>query len=468
MLLSQTLRYLPAQLIGPLAQFGALIAWTHLLPPTSYGLVALVFAMQDLAYLTCLSWWSQYILRYLPVVARDGAGIDAEAVVLLVCSGLQMPIAVLSLVWTGTELNAPILLATGAFTLSRSLTTYLGERARTTGHIFVYTVAQTVGPVAGLGLGLLLIRLWSGAVPILAGFAIAQIAALPWIAKRLGLRWRLGGWLAVLRPALRYGFPLLAAGGFGWLSLNGIRFVVEAHGGLGDVGLFSVGWNLAQRLMAVVAMLVTAAAFPLAVRMLATEGRQKSLAQISSNGALFIGILLPATVGLIAVGPTLTHTMVGLEFRDATLIVLPLATLAAAVRNLRVHFPDQVFLIVERPDMALAINACEGFSTILLCAVGLDLGGLPGACLGCVVAQIVCAFLSFGIVMIRYKLPMPLEMIFRFVLGAMVMAVCLHLVRVPPSLPGLAIQVAVGGLAYAATLVLLFRSALPAMFGHRA
>ena len=47
MLIRQTLLYLPAQLLGPLAQLAAIVLWTHWLDPNEFGLFTLAMAMQE-------------------------------------------------------------------------------------------------------------------------------------------------------------------------------------------------------------------------------------------------------------------------------------------------------------------------------------------------------------------------------------------------------------------------------------
>src|SRR5665213_2619396 len=63
-LIRHTLLYLPAQLIGPVAQFAAAVVWTHWMSPDVYGVLTFMFAAQELAFVMSLSWWSQYTLRY--------------------------------------------------------------------------------------------------------------------------------------------------------------------------------------------------------------------------------------------------------------------------------------------------------------------------------------------------------------------------------------------------------------------
>jgi O-antigen/teichoic acid export membrane protein len=49
MLLRQTILYLPAQFVGPLAQFVSVILWTYFLSPEELGAFALITAAQELA-----------------------------------------------------------------------------------------------------------------------------------------------------------------------------------------------------------------------------------------------------------------------------------------------------------------------------------------------------------------------------------------------------------------------------------
>ena len=82
------------------------------------------------------------------------------------------------------------------------------------------------------------------------------------------------------RHALRYGIPLIVGGALGWLGLNASRFIVNEMSGVAAAGLFAVGYGLGQRAAAVAAMLVTAAAFPLAVKSMEQEGSQAGMRQL--------------------------------------------------------------------------------------------------------------------------------------------------------------------------------------------
>ena len=63
-LLKNTLLYMPAQLLGPLLQFGVTIIWTHLLAPADFGVVTFVVASQEIVALIGIAWWSIFVVRF--------------------------------------------------------------------------------------------------------------------------------------------------------------------------------------------------------------------------------------------------------------------------------------------------------------------------------------------------------------------------------------------------------------------
>ncbi len=463
MLIRQTLQYAPAQIIGPLAQFVGVVIWTHLLGPSEYGFVLLILAIQELGYLLGLFWWSSYTLRYFAGVADRAAFQACENSVMLLAALAQVPVVLAGLAWTGHLSDLPLVGSTLLYVVSRSALTHLSERARAAGDIRTYTAAQTLGPLLGLPLGLLALRFMPAAVAVTGGFALVQFAILPFLLARLGCFGRplLRLDPSHLRAALLYGGPLLAAGGFNWFSMNAIRFVVEHNEGAVALGLVSVGWNLGQRLMTLIATLVTAAAFPLAVKSFEQEGRGAGLLQLSRNAILLLGLLVPAALGVAAIATPMTNLLVGPEFRAATLAILPLTAFAAALRNVRVHFADQVFLLSKHTNFVLLINAVEAVATLVFCAAGLEWGGLPGACLGCLLAYAMIAAYSFAVAVLRYRLMVPVGATLRFLVASLIMAAAIRLQVFPPAWLGLALRIALGLLTYAALSFALWRPVLP-------
>jgi O-antigen/teichoic acid export membrane protein len=460
MLIRHTFLYLPAQLIGPFTQFVAALVWTHFMAPDLYGVLTFIFAAQDLAFVFSLSWWSQYTLRYfalLPASERRPYRV-AEAAVLAATSLIQAGVAFGALLLLKVEPTFPLAIAAIAYTVTRCVSQHLSERARADHRIFDYTMAQTAGPVAGFGLALLAV-IGIGPAPewALIGYAGAQGLALIWLLRRLhvaALSWPLPREL--IRNALGFGLPIVVAGAIGWISLNGIRVVVEHAAGATALGLVAVGWGLGQRFTGVAATLVSAASFPLAVRSFASGSRPQAFKQLAQGGVLLIALVVPATAGLCLLTRPFVELTVSRSFQDATMLILPIAAIAGAVRNIRIHFADQVLILMERIDVGIAINVIEAVCVIAGASIGLRLDGLAGAVEGCLVASVIGAVLCFAYVRWKFDFPLPWDNTARVVLAAAIMTAVLMLVpwtdlRIGPA-AHIAIESGLGALVYAIAL----------------
>jgi O-antigen/teichoic acid export membrane protein len=460
MLIRHTFLYLPAQLIGPFVQFVAALVWTHFMAPDLYGVLTFIFAAQDLAFVFSLSWWSQYTLRYFALLStteRQPYRI-AEAAVLAATSLIQAGVAFGALILLNVEPTFLLALAAIAYTVTRCISQHLSERARADHRIFDYTVGQTAGPVAGFGLALLAVI---GIAPApewaLIGYAGAQAVALIWLLRRLrvaALSWPLPREL--IRNAFGFGLPIVIAGAIGWISLNGIRVIVEHAAGATALGLVAVGWGLGQRFTGVAATLVSAASFPLAVRSFASGSRAEAFHQLAQGGVLLIALVVPATAGLCLLTRPFVELTVSRSFQEATMLILPLAAMAGGIRNIRIHFADQVLILMERIDVGIAINVVEAICVIAGAWIGLYLGGLAGAVEGCVVASVIGAALCFAYIRWKFEFPLPWGSTARVFLATAIMVAVLLFVpwanlHIGPAVR-IALESGLGAIVYAIAL----------------
>ncbi len=465
MLIRQTLRFLPAQIIGPLFMFIAAVVWTHWLSPRAYGIFTFIVAGQDFAFLITLSWWSQFMMRHYGGVADEAARRSYQATensVLLLSALAQALMALIALHLLHLDLSPVLVSIAIGYYLTRNITHHLTDRARNAGLAAAYTFGQLMGPVAGFVLALALVA-GTSATPLaaLAGFTMAQSLGM------VGLWWLLK--LPLARPALDtkllakaalYGLPLVPAGALGWISINGIRLVVEHARGTAAVGLVAVGWGLGQRLASIVAMLVTVAAYPLAVARLQQGGRADGMAQVARNGLLLIGLVLPAIAGIIMLDHELVALLIAPAYQPITLAILPLAAVAGGLTNIRVHVSNQAYLLCQRTDLVVVVNALEAVLVVTFCAIGLALGGLQAAVAGCATGSALALLGGFAISQRRFGLVLDGAVLLRLVLATSFMALMLAPLlwhHAPHNLAlRLALKMLVGVLAYALALGVLF------------
>ncbi len=461
MLFRQTVLYLPAQVVGPVVQFISIILWTYFLDPTEMGVLALISAAQEFGYIATLFWFTLFTMRYYDKSATGEAreaflntesGVLAVAAIVTVLGVLALPLFI-DVSWS-LALSASSL----AYCTSRTIATHLTDRARTAADTMTYSAMQIIWPVLGLIFGVVFVKVFGPtAANVLWGYAAAQALTLLLALMRLDIGHRpFEISKDMIHTALKYGLPLVAGGLFIWLANNGLRFVIEHQAGAAAVGLVTVGWGLGLRAAAFAAMLVTAAAFPLAVARAREDGMAEGQAQLIRNGILLLAILAPAAAGLWAISAPLVERIVAAPFREMTAAVLPWAILAGAARNLRMHFGEQVFLLREETHVPLVNDVVDGVTTLIGGAIGLVFGGLLGSVQGAAVGAVLSLAVTLSCAAHWHGFAFPLSHFLRILTATAVMVGVLHFVPVSADLVSLGFAVGVGGAVYALALAIVY------------
>lgn len=462
MLLRHTLLYMPAQVVGPLFQLIAMIVWTHVVSEHTLGIITLVTATHELLQIGFLAWWSQYALRFF---GRFQNGDEAQRFyrtenVVLLASVIIQSLAIIGILIMiiAPDAKTGLLAATAAYVITRSLNLYIGERARVRQQIGVYSIQQVTGPAIGFIIGLVMIKML-GQDPEwpLLGYAVAQLFATLVVLPRINHGWRL--WpidRSIINHALHYGLPIIVGGALGWVGLNASRFIVNDMLGVAAAGLFAVGYGLGQRAAAVAAMLVTAAAFPIAVKRMEDSGSKAAMRQLADNSALLIAILAPSIVGIFMLRTEIVHLLIAAPFQQVTLAVLPLSVLAGAIRNLRAHFGDQVFLLHSRTRLLMVVASIDAAVTVVLSFACIWYWGIVGGAVATVVAASAAAIASFTIGFRLFALTLPLGHLIRIAIATTAMGIVLNALPDAANFVGLAAHIAAGAATYTIILALLY------------
>ncbi|MFO1133753.1 MAG: lipopolysaccharide biosynthesis protein [Rhodoblastus sp.] len=459
-LVRNTLLYLPAQVLGPFVQFAVIIAWTHLLDPAAFGVVTFVIAAQELTALVGLVWWSLYVLRFRQRYegADDQRFRAMDVRVALYGSVTQIAFAPLCLLSVGVVADPVTTIAAAAYLVTRLLVAHYSEWARSQHRIRAYTAAQFSGPILGAGLSVVAL-LYIAATPAVVFFtmALGQAAGAAAVMAALGVRPRIGRFdRAIFREARRYGAPLILSGLFAWAAINGIRVLVQAGAGVVGLGLLSAGWGLGQRVANFIAMICTAAAFPLAVDRIEAGDRRGALEQVALNGTLMLALLAPATVGVAVLAAPLVDLLIAPDYRTVTTFVLPISAAAGAIRTYKTHTADQAGLLLERTRALTVSNFADAATTLLCASIGLVYGGIEGAAVGCVVGTLLAALGALVYAARWLELPIDFQAYLRILAAVCAMFAGLMLTPTPHSLPGVVAKIMLGAVCYGAVLLALF------------
>jgi O-antigen/teichoic acid export membrane protein len=461
-LLSHTLRYLPAQLLAPLAQLLSMLLWTHWLTPQHMGIFTLATVTQEMAYLLSLNWFSLYALRFQPA-AEDRSAVrrylGTENFMMLGASAVALVISGVSAwLWADPQDLWFALGALAAYFVTRSASSHYAERARAQSSFWAYSLLQTLGPLGGLFIGLVAVSYWrADAWALLYAYALAQLIGLVLALPRIGMLTNsLRPDREFMRGALRYGPPLIALGVLGWVGENYIRYLVQWREGAATLGLMIVGWALGRRCASVASMLVTTAAFPLASRLLNEGRRDEALQQVKNNAALLLSVLVPVTAGLMMLGPTLIALAVAEEYRLISSELLAVSMLAGAIRNLHIHVTDQWMKLEQRFAMVARVEILEIVACVAASWVGLVTYGLHGAVWGQAVGSTLALVMSVIWAKTQLGFIWPRVETVKILLATALMTALLLSLPNWSSMVGLLTYSILGGLVYAMAMGALF------------
>ncbi|NSL54036.1 lipopolysaccharide biosynthesis protein [Uliginosibacterium aquaticum] len=472
MLIRRTLQTLPAQLLSPLAQFASVLIWTHIASSDTIGAATLITGQQELVRALFLGWWSQYALRF---VGEQGAAIERFAStsvrVLAVSAVAQMVFALCLLVWlVSAQPSGLLVLGTAAFVALRGINQHQATVAAALGRALDYNVLSLCGPVLGLGLGCAMLLAYGDnpAFPVLgyaAGEALGGVYSLrraSWVGVDNGFD------RPILRQAFEYGAPLLLSGVLAWLAVNLTRYLVDYRLGLAAAGQFAVGFGLGQRAAAIAAMLVTAAALPMAIRRMQESGLERSMQQLADNCALLLAVMLPSLLGLHLVSPDLIRLAVSSDFQQSTQAILPWALISGGMFAFIYNYLNHYFLVTVRPRPLVLVDVSLVVLTFALFFPCMALWGLSGGVVAMALAASGVAGAMLFYLVGRRELQFPTAHCLKVSACCAVMAGAILIKPVlAERLLNLAGNIMVGGLAYVLAMMLAYHRMLRSMLQQR-
>ncbi len=451
--LRKTILYMPASILGPLIQLATIVILTHWLRPADLGAYALAVAVQDLAQIATLSWWSQYILRYLEDARPESRAVQdrAEIAVLTGAGLLQAAIVAAAMLVIGDGPPDLLLLAAIACAgVARALVGHWSVRARAAEQIGLYALAQVGGPGLTLALSLIGFTLVAPS-PTVAFLAMAlghMIVAVPLARHARYGRGPTGIDRSILASAFRYGAFTTLGAGLAWVSMQSVRFVTDLVLGAAAVGLLHVGWGVGQRLATQVGVLSTQALFPIAASTARTEGIAAGVRQLAPAAPVLLAVLAPIVVATFLLAEPAATLLVAAEYRTATATILPLATLAGAIRVFRHNYLDEVLQLAEEPRLMAMLDALEAGLTILLCTLGAVTYGLTGAVLGALAATTIATLAGWRLISRRHGPPLTVRDALATAGASAAMVLVLALMPVPRGLIDLMGTGALAAVAY--------------------
>jgi len=378
-----TLVYVGGRGTYSLLQFGALVVFSRLLPPSEYGLYAIGLATAALGNAVFFNWIKHFVLRFSTgddpqrfAVLAHARRRYAALVGLVVVVGLLA--AAGAYVWLDARAAilaagvAAVLACQGLFELHLEYRRSVEDSAR-------YAAGLVTKAVAVLGLGGGLALTLGTFVGPLAGVAAGFLAGAGLLA--VGIPTGEGPALdGDDRRRLRtYGLPLAAMFVFTYVMAQIDRILLGVLVDSGAAGVYAVSYDIAQQAIFVPLMAVSLSYFPRAVAAYEGQLAGRVVEILEENVNYLVALGVPATVGLSLVAGDLTRILLDPAYAEVGRVLVPFVASGAFLLGFQEFSFNRAYQLEESTRPLSVIHAAGAGVNLLANLAAIPIWGVLGA-----------------------------------------------------------------------------------------
>lgn len=407
-----------------LALFGSMVILARLIPPSAFGIFAVIVIVQELALTMPMEGVGGALVQRKSISRNHLQG--GLALSLAVSTGLVLVTIGLSLILVGplfgeetevlTIATTPYFLLGGIYAVPIAV---LRRRLDFRRMSFIEITMNATRAIATLGLAIVGLDAAALVFGAMAGMAIAVLLALIFAPVPLP-RWR----TKEARDLLPYGGPAAAAT-VAWAGFrNGDYAVIGATLGTAQAGIYWRAYQLAVEYQRKVAVAMTQMAFPVLAR---TAGPEELLALRQRMVQLLTVVLFPLLAVLFLLAPVVVPWMFGPAWSEAVVPTQILVVGGAA--TLVIDACGSALMAVGRTRTLLGYGIAH-FVVYVGVVLALAHLGLPVVAAGGAVVHALFLGVAY-IVMLRGQVRSPLRVLWQDIEPALVSLVGLAALAVP-------------------------------------
>ena len=282
------------------------------------------------------------------------------------------------------------------------------------------------------------------------GAAVAAAVCLIWTLPG-DLRRAHGGTFepARARTYFAYGVPVAMSLILSLVVGTTDRFLLAAFVNDASVGVYHVGYTLANRTLDVMFIRLGMAGGPAAIAALERGGKKALDIVAGDQAGLMIALALPAAAGLALTARPLAEVMVGPALQAGAAHVTPWIAASAFFSGMTTYYFHTAFTLARRSRRLLAAMAVPAVANLALNLYLIPRFGLDGALWSTLASYILGAAASFALGRDALALPIPWGAMGRAAPATAIMAATVAALPSTGGLAELALKATVGAVVYA-------------------
>ena len=426
MLVRNSSIYIVAKFIPGMISFIALAVYTHLLTPDQYGIYTLIFTTAMFIFASVFIWLPVGMVRFWPSGEYDEATFISTMGVLYRCLSLPIIIGVALLVillgedWSGYL--AACLIVLFSYACSHHVKTLKSTQMLPKS----YTALSISCSVLALLLGSSMAFIGQGPLGLLIGISLGMLIPSFVASHQHWTKYNQELFSPELAQKLMlYGTPLAASFILDEVTNVSDRYMLAWIFDNAEAGKYAVGYELAGNTILTVMHAINLAAYPMVVKLLDTQSKEAALEYLKSYIILLLGVAIPAVVGLSMIGPNIVTLVIGEEYQESVILVLPWVSAAMFFMGCGIFYVNLPFQLAHQNSTIFKISGVVVIVNLILNFLLIPELGMQGAAIATLLSFLISGVLGYIYGRHLFVIPFPSKDIIKIIIAAFFMGLFL-------------------------------------------
>lgn len=422
--------YVLAKVVPGIMAFVALSIYTHLLTPQEYGVYTLIFSAALFLHSGIFNWLPVGMIRFWPGgTYSDKAFISTLGVLYFFMFVSVAAVTLALLLFFGDGYFAQI--AAGFLLLAGFAVLMIGQQLQSAQMLpSRYALMTICYAILALSLGSIMAYLGYGPTGVILGTATGMLVPATILSARSWALFDKSLYTPELtKKLLIYGTPLAASFFLDEIANLSDRYMLAWLVDEAEAGKYAVGYDLAGNTIMMIMNAINLAAYPMIVKLLDNKGKEAALEYFNTYVILLLSISIPAVVGLSLVGPGLASLVIGEEYLEAVILVLPWVASAIFFMGIGAFYVHLPFQLGNKNFGIFKIGIYTALINLILNFWLIPKMGMLGAAIATLLSFMISTALGVYYARGVFPLPFPAKEIAKIVLATTFMGLCLWVVK---------------------------------------